>query len=43
MAGDALPAAQYNGNSMKPGDTIEVEIEGIGTLRKKVTSYADRP
>lgn len=28
---------------MKPGDTIEVEIEGIGTLRNKVTSYADRP
>jgi 2-keto-4-pentenoate hydratase/2-oxohepta-3-ene-1,7-dioic acid hydratase in catechol pathway len=28
---------------VKPGDTIEVEIEGIGTLRNKVTSYADHP
>jgi len=30
-------------SAMKPGDVAEVEIEGIGVLRNKVVSYADRP
>jgi 2-keto-4-pentenoate hydratase/2-oxohepta-3-ene-1,7-dioic acid hydratase in catechol pathway len=30
-------------SAMKAGDIVEVEIEGIGTLRNKVTSYADQP
>ena len=30
-------------SAMKPGDTVEVEIDGIGVLRNKVASYAGRP
>ena len=30
-------------SAMKPGDIVEVEIEGIGVLRNKVASYADHP
>jgi 2-keto-4-pentenoate hydratase/2-oxohepta-3-ene-1,7-dioic acid hydratase in catechol pathway len=30
-------------SAMKPGDVVEVEIEGIGTLRNKVIRYADHP
>ena len=44
LPGDAI----YTGtpgttSAMKPGDVVEIEIEGIGTLRNRVTSYAERP
>lgn len=30
-------------SAMKPGDVVEIEIEGIGILRNKVVSYAGNP